>query len=183
MRRHTRNAFACLLAIALMATAGTAAYALASNPYYSTISFVSDELPMFNYSNELVATVTRNADSSYHYEYVLSYFSSSTGDPLTDFSVGNEQNVPFWNMGTDNLSFSVCPNTDSVYWNAGSVPLNTTVKFWYDSYNSYTTVNCTVAGGIGSMGTTLGMLAPEPSAVWVLAIGLGSIIPMIRRKR
>lgn len=145
------------------------------------------------YSDALHVTVSF-ANGIYHYEYVLDYQhgylnpSTLTEYPLTTFSVGNTKNYMFMNAGCDNAevanpTWGVTSNNSVLWLSANGVMTGTTVKFWYDSYNPYQQVNITLQGGRNASGKTLGMMAPEPTMIVSLGIGLAGLGGALFRKR
>lgn len=129
----------------------------------------------------LDASVTRTG-GLYHYEYVLSYVNAAR--PLTTFSVGNIGHHEFLRAGNDKPTYfandpvydPADPSQDSVLWVASSpMPSSNTIRFWYESPNSYNVVSVSASGG-GKIagGSTLGMV-PEPTSICVTATGLVGI--------
>lgn len=178
MSRHIHYALAFALTVALTVAVVGAGLAL-PNPYQSTVTCTT---PGLGYSNQLTAAVTTNLDGSYHYEYTLVYAACSLGGTLSNFSVGNLQNLAFTNQGSDYMSLKPGPSTNSVLWNSGTVSTGHTVKFWYDSVYSYGLVRVTLSGGLPSDGMTLGMV-PEPCSLVAMAFGLGGVLWRRRKTR
>ncbi len=178
MRRHTRYALASVLVLVFVVGLAGAGWAV-PNPYVSTVSRAA---PMA-YSNELTAVVTQ-IEGGWHYEYTLVYAASANGGKLASFSIANIHNLAFSNQGSSDPSFQAAPSTNSVLWTSGTVPVGTTVKFWFDSVYSYGLVNVTLSGGLPSSGQTLGMVpVPEPASIIAIAFGMIGALPLMRRKR
>jgi len=174
MIRALKIVWAVVLAAALAAVV-TPVFAF-TNPWTTEVSCPPEVFP---YSNSLTALVTLGG-GLYHYEYTLNYYESFFGDPLTEFSVGNLGNMQFLNAGNDHGFTNPVWNEpngsrNSVLWQKGaSVPVGNIVKFWYDSYYTYTDVDVTLSGGLPSSGRTLGMV-PDPSSLAGFAVGLSGL--------
>lgn len=180
MRRRSQYAFLFALILVLTAAAAGTGWAV-DNPYISTVYCA--EWP---YQNQLTAVVTDNLDGTYHYEYTLEFLQTSFELPLTDFSIGNPDGLAYTNPGfTYANAFSMGDHADSVYWyiDWDAVTVGQTVKFWFDSVYSYTERDVTVVAGLNSVGTTLGMVIPEPAGFAALALGLIGVLPIVRRRR
>lgn len=177
MRRRTRYALAIVLALALTAGLVGAGWATPPNPYTSTISGPG-------FANQLTATVTNNADGSYHYLYTFVFVRGlQPTSKLSAFSVGNPTGGHFFNWGCSQPSMILNQaSTDSVLWQQGSVSPNTTVTFWYDSFSTYGLVNVTATAAIATGAKTLGMV-PEPAGLAAIAVGIIGLLPTIRRRR
>jgi len=179
MKRRTQYAITFGLVFALTVAAVGAVLALPPNPYSSAVYCSA-----WPYTDQLTATVTRNLDGTYHYQYDLSFSGSAFSEPLTGFRVGNVYNLPYTNPGCSK-SFTIAPSVTSVYWylHYGDVQPGTQVSFWFDSVYSYTEVDVTIDAGLPANGKTLGMI-PEPCSMCALVFGLGGIaLARLRRRR
>lgn len=168
------------LAAALAAMAATSCIAIPPpNPWGTVVTSLD-----WPYSNNLTALVTPASGGWFHYEYTLDFFDSAFFEPLTVFSVGNMSNMEFRdadnNVGFENPIWNGSdPSANSVRWEVDQqflpfVPTGQTVWFEYYSRYTYTEVSVTLAGGLPSEGSTLGMV-PDPSSLAVLGVGLAGI--------
>lgn len=188
-RRNSSSSLLVALIISMVLTLGVACsatiiVATSDNTITSTTGYYSDNLNVVvSYNNGI-----------YHYEYTLDYLhgylnpSTLLEFPLTTFSVGNTKNYFFMNAGCDNAAvtnptWGVTSNNSVLWTSASGVPVGNTVKFWYDSYNPSQQVNITLQGGRNASGKTLGMMAPEPTLIVSLGIGLVSLGGVFARKR
>lgn len=179
MRRRSQYAVILILAAVLVAGAAGTAWAI-SNPYISYIF-----CPDWPYTNQLKAEVTTNTNGTYHYLYTLNYLQTSFDEPLTDFSIGNPDNLAYSNPGCT-YAFTMNTSThDSIYWyvDYGAATVGHTVKFWFDSPYSYCLRDITIGSGLPSNGYTLGLVAPEPAGVFAALFGMAGLLPLVRRKR
>jgi len=174
-----------LILVLITVTAGTVlAYGALLDTYSAPISFTGYG-PPYDYTNDLTAQIFQNSDGSYHYLYTLIYAESFMGSSaLSDFSVGNLDNLAFTSQGSD-YSFYNSPSNNSVLWVDGNVPMSTTVHFWYDSFFPWTKVDISSGGGLDTnTGKTFGMTIPEPASIGFLVLGAGGLLwKRLRLKR
>jgi hypothetical protein len=187
MSKVIRFGLLTALMLAVIAALTCATWAGPSNPYSSTLVSA-----LGGYSDDLVATVTEFG-GVYHYEYELAFSDSYLVNadqgikaPLTTFSVGNLLDLEFVNAGNDGGLLNPVhgvTSLNSVLWKNGTVPVGTTVKFWFDSPHPYQEVGVTMQGGRVASGTTLGMV-PEPTTMATVMLGIAGFGgTLLRRHR
>jgi len=132
------------------------------------------------------ATANLNA-GVWWYQYEVTPIALNVNVPFVNtFSVGNPSLCAYWGQWNNDGGLPPFQNAGgiwSVVWNNGTLVLNETVTFGYQSFLPPTFVPCSVLDGGGSAsGTTLGMV-PEP---WTIISGCALIAPaglMFRRRR
>ena len=169
--------YALIISLILALWVASGAVLAQSGPLLATSAgAVSSSIPDQSYTNELTAQVYQNSDGSYLYQYTLVFAQSALNNaPLTVFSVADVPYLAFTDQSCSDPSFTSTITSSSVEWTGGSVPIGNTVVFSYDSAYSWQQVNVSLAGGLPSTGTTLGMAIPEPASLLVLLTGAAGL--------
>ena len=138
-----------------------------------------------------LGTVPLNAEATFAGDVWTFIYTASIGNVtanVTGFSIGNALRLEF-TQATNNKNFTnpVFSGSDSILWNAGSVPKDQgPIIFSFKStYGPKISVPTTLYGNIKSAGgNTLGLSVPEPASMAVLGtLAFGGAAAIYRRGR